>query len=630
METAPTSPDRPDAGAPLQPVVGSDVPSSPAGPPGGAAPHPRARVLGELLVASGALRRRDLDAALAEQRESGRRLGEMLVQRGACSEEAVARALALQLNLPYATPPLAAEAQAVALVRPRLAREKHVLPLSVTPRVLRLAMADPLDLATVDDVQFQTGRRVEAWVAPPSALERALEGAYGGELEALVDTLPTRPGPTATQELEALERAARAAPVVRLVDHLLARAVDERASDVHVEEWEGEVRVRYRVDGVLRQALDLPSGIREAVLSRIKIMAGMDISVKLRPQDGGFQLRHRGRRLDVRASTLPVSGGEKAVLRLLDPRESPADLEGVGLAPEELLAFRRLLRSGHGVILAAGPTGSGKSTTLFGALAELDRVRQNIVTLEDPIEYRMPGVNQVQVSPRTGLTFPAALRSVLRQDPDVVMVGEIRDRETAEIAMAAAITGHLVLSTVHTTDAPGGITRLLNMGVPAFLLAGGLSAIVAQRLVRRVCEACGGRDRDCHHCVEGYRGRIGVFQLLTMSEGLREAVIRGAGTDEFRALATQEGMGSMAEDARRKVAEGVTTPHEVGRVLGMDPGAGRPCGQCGGPMPAAATGCPACGRRMRALCTCGTQLAAGWRFCPTCLRPVPAGSTAPA
>lgn len=585
-----------------------------------------------MLLASGAIRREDLEAALRDQRESGKRIGELLVERGACGAEPVARALARQLNLPYAPPPLVPEAAAVALLRPRLAREKRVLPLAVTSRVIRLAMADPLDMATVDDVQFQTGRRVEAVVAPPTALEAALARAYGGELEELVDTLP--PGVAAAQSgdpvPDALERAARAAPVVRLVDHLLSRAVEERASDIHIEQWEGEVRVRYRVDGVLRPSLDLPAGVREAVISRIKIVGGMDISVKLRPQDGGFPLRHRDRRLDVRASTLPVSGGEKAVLRLLDPRESPRNLDGVGLSPEELDRLRRLLRSGHGVILVAGPTGSGKSTTLFGALAELDRVRQNIVTLEDPIEYRMPGVNQVQVSPRTGLTFPAALRSVLRQDPDVVMVGEIRDRETAEIAMAAAITGHLVLSTVHTTDAPGGITRLLNMGVPAFLLAGGLSAILAQRLVRRVCEACGGRDRNCHHCVEGYRGRIGVFQLLTMSEGLREAVIRGAGTDEFRALARQEGMGSMAEDARRKVAEGVTTPHEVGRVLGMDPGAGRPCGQCGGPMPAAATGCPACGRRVRALCTCGTQLAAGWRFCPTCLRPVPAGSTAPA
>lgn len=592
-------------------------------PPQDAAP--RGRILGELLVASGAVRPADLDAALAAQRESGRRLGDVLVSRGACSEGSVARALATQLNLPLAPIPLLPDPEAVALVRPRLARERRVLPLGAGPRSLVLAMADPLDLAAMDDVQFQTGRRVDPAVAPPSELDRALAAAYGGELAEIVEALPSRQLQV-DSEAEALERAARAAPVVRVVDHLLARAVEERASDIHVEELAGEMRVRYRVDGVLRTSMDLPAGIREAVLSRLKIMAGMDISVKLRPQDGGFPLRHRDRRLDVRASTLPVSGGEKAVLRLLDPRESPSDLEGVGLANEELEGLRRLLRSGHGVILAAGPTGSGKSTTLFGALAELDRVRQNIVTLEDPIEYRMPGVNQVQMAPKAGLTFPTALRSVLRQDPDVVMVGEIRDRETAEIAMAAAITGHLVLSTVHTTDAPGGITRLLNMGVPPFLLAGGLSGILAQRLVRRLCGGCGGRGEECTRCTDGYRGRVGVFQLLVMTETLRDAVIRGAGTAELRALATRDGMGSMGEDARRKVAEGLTTPHEVGRVLGVDPGSGRPCRRCSAPLPASAVGCPSCGHRARSRCTCGETLSTAWRFCPACLRPIPAGS----
>lgn len=589
---------------------------------------PRSRLLGQLLLASGMIRSQELEAALEDQAGSGRRLGEALVARGACREEAVARALAIQLNLPVADPPLTPEPEALLLVRPRLARERGVLPLSATPRSLRLAMADPLDLATVDDLQFQTGRRVEPVVATRSAVEVGLVRGYGGELDALVEQLPGRliRGRPREDDPDHLARAAAAAPVVRLVDHVLNRAVEERASDIHIEEWEDGVRVRYRIDGVLRPALDLPQGIREAVISRIKIMGGMDISVKLRPQDGGFPLRLGERRLDVRASTLPVSSGEKAVLRLLDPRESPGDLEGVGLAPEDLTRFRSLLRSRSGVILAAGPTGSGKSTTLFGAMAELDRERDNIVTLEDPIEYRLPGVNQVQVNPRAGLTFPAVLRSVLRQDPDVVMVGEIRDRETAEIAMAAAITGHLVLSTVHTTDAPGGITRLLNMGVPPFLLAGGLTGIVAQRLVRRVCDLCRGHDPGCPHCTDGYRGRMGVFQLLVVTEALRDAVTRGAGTTELRSLAEEGGMGSLAEDARRKVAEGRTTPHEIGRVLGTDPAAGRPCARCGTTLPERAVGCPVCGKRVRVLCGCGTEVRAGWRFCPACLRPVMGGS----
>ena len=600
-----------------------------AGSPTVADPPPRSRILGQLLVGAGTIRPHELQSALEEQGRSGRRIGELLVSRGACREEAVARALALQLNLPVADLPLAPEEEALRLIRPRLARERNVLPLSATPRSLRLAMADPLDLATVDDLQFQTGRRVEPVVATPSAVEVGLLRAYGGELDALVEQIPGRlllQGRQRGDEVDSLEKAAKAAPVVRLVEHVLGRAVEERASDIHIEEWEDGVRVRYRVDGVLRPALDLPQGIREAVISRIKIMGGMDIAVKLRPQDGGFPLRHGDRRLDVRASTLPVSSGEKAVLRLLDPRESPNDLSEVGLAPDELDRLRRLLCSRSGVILAAGPTGSGKSTTLFGALAELDRVRDNIVTLEDPIEYRLPGVNQVQVNPRAGLTFPAVLRSVLRQDPDVVMVGEIRDRETAEIAMAAAITGHLVLSSVHTTDAPGGITRLLNMGVPPFLLAGGLAGIVAQRLVRRVCDVCMGRERDCPRCTDGYRGRTGVFQLLVMTEALRDAVSRGAGTNELRALAEEGGMGSMAGDARRKVAEGWTTPHEISRVLGTDPAAGRPCRRCGAALPQGAVGCPACGNRARTLCLCGADLRREWRFCAACLRPVAAGS----
>jgi general secretion pathway protein E len=278
------------------------------------------------------------------------------------------------------------------------------------------------------------------------------------------------------------------------------------------------------------------------------------------------------------------------------------------------------------VILAAGPTGSGKSSTLYGALQEVDRRALNVVTLEDPVEYRLPGVNQVQVEPRAGLTFPAALRSVLRQDPDVVMVGEIRDRETAEIAMAAAVTGHLVLSTIHTNDAPGAITRLLNMGVPPYLVAGGLAGVVAQRLVRRVCPACRGRSGEgCERCRGGYAGRTGVFQVLVMTDALRDEVVREAGTATLRRLAEEAGMASLVDDARRKVAEGVTTPHEVGRVLQSDPGSALPCKGCGGDVPAGALACPGCGRVRVPRCACAQTLQPGWRYCPWCLRPARAG-----
>ena len=410
--------------------------------------------------------------------------------------------------------------------------------------------------------------------------------------------------------------------MVQLVERILEEAVSAGASDVHLERHGEEFRVRLRVDGVLRDVVELPTWSRGAVLSRVKILGGMDISVKRRPQDGGFVYHRMEKRYSVRVSTIPVDKGEKAVMRILDPGRAPADLDGVGLSTADLDVVRRLLGAGHGVILTAGPTGSGKSTTLFGALGEVDRRGQNVVTLEDPIEYRVAGVNQVQVRPRAGLTFPAALRAVLRQDPDVVMVGEIRDQETAEIAMTAAVTGHLVLSSIHTVDAPGAITRLLNMGVPAYLVAGGLAGVIAQRLVRRTCSACRGAGGACSECTNGYRGRTGVFQVLAMTDALRDEVVGSASTSVLRQLAVEAGMGSMSKDARRKVAEGVTTPHELGRVAAMGAAAVVPCAHCGLEAPVACMGCPHCGTARAVRCFCGRELRREWRFCPDCLRRV--------
>ena len=582
------------------------------------------RILGQLLLDMGALGQQDLAHALERQRGSGRRLGSLLLAEGMVEEEALARALATQLGLPFQPAPIPHDPEATALVQPELARARSVLPFAVDSRRLTMAMSDPLDLNTVDDVRFQSGKSVEAVVATESAVSEGLDQAYGGaDLERLLNELPEVSDDNASARRDVLEEAARATPVVRLVDHMLHEAVDEDASDVHVEEHQGDVRVRYRVDGVLRSALELPSATRRAVLSRLKIMAGMDIAVKRRPQDGGLRLTHRGRSLTARVSTLPVTGGEKAVVRILDPTKAPSDLGQVGLGADDLQRLRSLLRAGQGVILAAGPTGSGKSSTLYGALQELDRVGSNVVTLEDPVEYRLEGANQVQVDPRAGLTFPSALRSVLRQDPDVVMVGEVRDGETAAIAMAAAVTGHLVLSTIHTTDAPGAITRLLNMGVPPYLVAGGLAGVVAQRLVRRVCSECRGRSsQGCPDCTDGYRGRTGVFQVLVMTDALREEVVRGAASATLRRLAEEVGMGSMVEDARRKVAEGVTTPHEVGSVLQTDAGAALPCAGCGADVPTGAPACPVCGRIRVRVCACGRVLRPGWRYCAWCVRRV--------
>jgi type II secretory ATPase GspE/PulE/Tfp pilus assembly ATPase PilB-like protein len=464
-------------------------------------------------------------------------------------------------------------------------------------------------------------------VASPGAVLEGIARGYGGEFQDLLRELPAKwrdaegSGEGPGDAMDTLEEAARSAPVVRLVDHLLARAVKEGASDIHIEGQRGEIQVRYRLDGVLRRVAGLPPESREAVISRLKIMAGMDISVKRKPQDGGLPLRDGGRELNLRVSTLPVQGGEKAVIRILDPQKAPRSLDALGMSDNDLTRLRTLMGGGQGVVLAAGPTGSGKSSTLFAALAELDRDGRNLVTLEDPVEYRLPGANQVQVHPRAGLTFPAALRSVLRQDPDIIMVGEIRDRETAEIAMAAAVTGHLVLSTIHTVDAPGAITRLLDMGVPRYLLAGGLAGVVAQRLVRRLCNRCGGRAQDgCEACHGGYRGRTGIFQLLAMTDTLRENVAEGASLGTLRRSAREGGMGSLKEDALRKVSEGITSPHEVGRILQGNMGAYLPCPECGGDIPAGSRGCPWCGTLRGRVCSCGAEIRAEWRFCAGCLR----------
>ncbi len=408
--------------------------------------------LGQSLVEAGGLKERHLRAALDEQQGSGRRLGDILVSRGYTDDTAVARVLATQLRLPFAEGPLTSEAEALGLVDAALARTRAILPLSVTDRVLRLAVSDPLDQETLEELRFSSGRRVEPIVAASSTIAEGIRTAYAGELAELVNNLPVCDADS--EDARKLKAAAAAAPVVRLVDHILQQAAALGASDIHLEPFAGRVLIRYRIDGVLRRSLTLPGSGLASITSRIKLMSGMDISVKRRPQDGGLTIEHAAGSLRIRASALPVAGGEKIVLRLLDPLQVPRNLNALGLSERDASLVRRLGQAGQGVILAAGPTGSGKSSSLFAALAELNQDGLNIVTLEDPMEYRLPGINQVQVNPLAGLTFPVALRAILRQDPDVVMVGEIRDRETAEIAMGAAVTGHLVLSTIGSTRRP--------------------------------------------------------------------------------------------------------------------------------------------------------------------------------
>jgi len=583
----------------------------------------RPKIFGQLLVDTEGVDPECLREALEAKRHPRERVGDTLVRLGATTPEAIARALALQLGLPHADAPLVAERDALDAVRLDLAQSRAVLPLALSARAIRVAMADPLDMAAIDDVQFQTGRRVQPVVTTVAAVQNGIRAHYEGTFTELVDALPEELKTASARSSDiALEEATRRAPVVRLVDRILRSAIDDGASDIHIEETGSDVRIRLRIDGVLRQTLDLPAASRRAVLSRIKVIAGMDIAVRRRAQDGRVTLEHRGRRLTLRVSTLPVNGGEKAVVRILDSDSAPRSLDGLGMAAADLAQLRRLLTRGEGVLLAAGPTGSGKSTTLYAAMSEMDRDTQNVVTLEDPVEYRLAGASQIQVDRRAGLGFAEALRAVLRQDPDVVMVGEIRDRETAEIAMAAAVTGHMVLSTIHTTDAPGAITRLLHMGVPPFLVAGGLAGVVAQRLVRGICSEC--RGRGCALCGDGLRGRTGVYQVLTVSDAMRDEISGGASSARLRHLAAETGMQTLTSDARRAVASDLTTPHEVARLLEAGSSVSIPCSSCGSGVPVGAHACPQCGHRRDKRCACGKALERRWRYCPWCVRKIAA------
>jgi type IV pilus assembly protein PilB len=545
-------------------------------------------VLGSLLLSWGAISEAQLSDALAEQRETRERLGEILIRRGADPEQ-IARALARQLRLPYAEPPLRPEAAALKVVNRALATRLRAIPLVLHEKTLHVAVVDPLDLAALDDLEFQTGRRVQSLVASANSVQAALSAYDRDAVAQLVQRLPTR-AVAAEDDVDALQRASEAAPIVSLVEHLLQQSVGLGASDVHIEPMEGVLRVRVRVDGLLTSVAELPTSTAGAVVSRLKVMGGLDIASKRVPQDGRATVRVQSRTYALRLSTLPTQAGEKVVLRILDPENSATPLDQLGMSEENLRTFRLMLEQPHGLILVTGPTGSGKTTTLYAALASLDRERRNLITLEDPVEYRLPGITQVQVHAKAGLDFATSLRAVLRQDPDVIMVGELRDRETVEVALAAAATGHLVLSTLHTNDAPSTVTRLLNMGAPPYLLASALIGVLAQRLVRRVCGYCGEKSRKggsgevgdgrkrgteeereaeaveavgCGRCLHGYRGRCGIYEVMPVSLALRELIGRRAPAHVLRRRAQEEGMNTLGDDALRLLQLGITTHTEI-------------------------------------------------------------------
>ena len=566
-----------------------------------AAAAPIRKRIGEILIERGKLDAAGLDRALRLQQETHEKLGILLVTLGLVAQRDVAEALAHQLGMPlveaagYPELPILEER-----VSARFLRDARVLPLVEGEHELVLAMADPTDSYTISAFEMVTGLKVRPQVAIPTELEAALERLYGAGKSALgqiMGDVEQRDDLAFDADVQHLKDLASEAPVIRLVSLIITNALEMRASDIHIEPFENRLIVRYRIDGVLHEVESPPRRLSPAVISRVKIMANLDIAERRLPQDGRIRLRVQGKDIDLRISTVPTMHGESVVMRILDKGGVALDFKRLGFEEGTLKAFLDVLLEPHGILLVTGPTGSGKTTTLYTALDRLNKPDVKILTVEDPVEYQMPGINQIQVKPQIDLTFANALRSIVRQDPDVIMIGEIRDLETAQIAVQSALTGHLVLSTVHTNDAPSTVNRLLDMGVEDYLLTSTVIGILAQRLVRTLCPHCkeeyvalpelveemGLRkfadcgeirlfhEKGCRECAQtGYIGRISIMEMLPMTDPLRSLIMRHATSTDLRAEAIKGGMTTMYEDGMRKAVAGVTTFEEVLRVTRED------------------------------------------------------------
>jgi len=561
----------------------------------------REKRLGQRLIERGLVTPEQLDHGLAAQQRSGCFLGEMLVGLGYVKPKDLGPVLAQALGVVYVDPrEVEVAAEIVDLIPESFIRKHLVVPLKVEEGRLHVAMADPLNLSVLDDIKLIAGMAV----IPMLSMERELLAAINMHLDsrrhaeqAIREIDAEKAGDadaSAEPSTEELWTLAADAPVVRLVNSVIHGALNQGASDIHLEPQRHEMRVRYRLDGLLYDQMTIPRNHQAAVVSRVKIMARMNIAERRLPQDGRIALTHHSREYDLRVSTMPSIFGEKVVMRVLEKSSMRMSFEQLGFLPEQQELFEWLLARPYGMILVTGPTGSGKSTTLYAALASVNHPTRNIITIEDPVEYQLAGVTQTEVNPKVGITFARGLRTMVRQDPDVIMVGEIRDLETAEIGVQAALTGHLVFSTLHTNDAPGALVRLENMGVEPFLISSSLIGVLAQRLVRLICSSCkeyytpsaellarlagnGGswppgarfaRGLGCQECNRiGYRGRTAVFEVMKMSDTTREMVLQRKSAVALREQARQEGMGTMRESALEKALQGITTPEEILRVI---------------------------------------------------------------
>ena len=559
------------------------------------------RAFGDIAVALQLVSREQVDAALeAQVGEEPLRIGELLVERGHLQHEDVARVLAAQLEMPYesAIDIDRIPDELVQKVPIAFAKQHRILPLEEAEEGILVAMADPVDTEALDDLSLLLGARPLPLIALEATISEAINRVYdratGLAHEAAAQLQTEEESEADLDAIDLIDDASGDdAPIIRFVNALLRDAVKARASDIHVEAYERSVVVRNRIDGILYKKVEVPKHAQSSVIARVKIMAGLNIAEKRLPQDGRIRRRIAGKDIDVRVSTIPTSHGERVVMRILDRSSTLLSLNDLGFSSENLGSIEGLITRPHGIILVSGPTGSGKTTTLYAALSRINSPDINILTVEDPVEYQLPGVGQMQVQSKIDLTFANGLRAFLRQDPDVIMVGEIRDRETAEIAIQASLTGHLVLSTVHTNDAPGAVTRLVDMGVEPFLVSSTLIGVLAQRLVRNLCSKCKEpyvptldqlaevglspeshgqltfhREVGCSDCLEtGYRGRSGIYELLLVDDEVRRLIVKNVDAGTIKKYATQHGhMRTLLQDGVRKVVSGQTTPEEILRV----------------------------------------------------------------
>jgi type IV pilus assembly protein PilB len=565
-------------------------------------------LFGELLVTKGLLSRRELIEALNEQRDKGGRLGEVLLRLNMLDDEQITSALAEHLSMEYIRFDDIAriDMNVARLIPESIAKRFCLVAVGEIDDRIMVAMADPLNVIAIDTITLKLKRQIKVIVSSPEEIRKAIEAIYHGSdveeqsLRDLVDDEVSRDEEIITETDESIEEdgedvseaAATKAPVIRFVDLLLSHAAKSRASDIHIEPQEKSLKIRMRIDGILRDMVPPARKMQSAVLTRIKILSKMDIAERRLPQDGRFKIKTSGRNIDIRVSSIPTIYGEKIVMRILDAAAVNHDIELLGFEPEILKEFKLILSQPHGIIVVTGPTGSGKSTTLYSVLNYLKDPTKNITTVEDPVEYRLAGINQIQVKPEIDLDFAKCLRSILRQDPDIVLIGEIRDKETVEIAIKASMTGHLVLSTFHTNDAPSAISRFVYMGIEPYLLASTLNLVVAQRLVRKICEKCkepvrleeevlsrlkitpekvGDSEfyhgKGCNACGgTGYLGRLPVFEFLVIDDDLRQRIIMGKSESEIRSMAREKGYGGLLESGVNNMLKGTTTAEEILRV----------------------------------------------------------------